>query len=144
MRYLLDTNILSALIRDPHGPVAERIAKHTEADLFTNIVVACELRYGAAKRGSSSLTQRIEQLLATLEVAAIEPGVDAAYARIRNELERLSRPIGANDLLVAAHALAADATLVTHSVDEFRRVHGLEVDDWLGDSEHAAKSTPRP
>ena len=141
MRYLLDTNILSALIRDPHGLVAERLAKHSEADLFTSIVVACELRYGAAKRGSSSLTQRIEQLLTTLEVAALEPGADAAYARIRNELERLGQPIGANDLLIAAHALAADATLVTHNIDEFRRVPGLEVEDWLSDSGHAATSS---
>ena len=134
MRYLLDTNILSALVRDPHGTVAERLAQHAESDLFTSIVVACELRYGAAKRGSAALTQRIDQLLISLEVAALEPGVDEAYARIRSELERQGQPIGANDLLIASLAIAARATLVTHNTNEFERVSGLKVEDWLNQS----------
>jgi tRNA(fMet)-specific endonuclease VapC len=131
VRYLLDTNILSELVRDPHGPVAQRLARHPESDLFTSIVVACELRYSATKRGSAALTRRIELLLASLEVAALEPGVDERHAQVRAELERQGHPIGANDLLIAAHALANDATLVTHNTSEFRRVPGLTVEDWL-------------
>ncbi|MGE0542147.1 MAG: type II toxin-antitoxin system VapC family toxin [Dehalococcoidia bacterium] len=132
VRYLLDTNVLSDVIRDPQGSVAQRLAEHAEADLFTSIIVACELRYGAAKRGSPALTQRIDQLLTSLEVAALEPGIDEAYGRIRADLERQGRPVGANDLLIAAHAVATEAILVTHNVDEFRRISGLKVEDWLG------------
>ena len=93
MRYLLDTNILSDLVRDPQGAVARRLAQHAESDLFTSIIVACELRYGAAKRGSASLSQRIEQLLGSLEVAALEPGVDEVLDEVRRAhvVERVGR-----------------------------------------------------
>lgn len=130
MRYLLDTNVLSQLMRDPHGDVAQHLAQHTEADVFTSIIVACELRYGALKKGSAALTQRVEQLLASLDVTALGPGVDEAYAAIRTDLESRGLPIGANDLLIAAHAIAENATLVTDNTDEFRRITGLAVENW--------------
>jgi tRNA(fMet)-specific endonuclease VapC len=130
MRYLLDTNVLSQLMRDPHGDVAQRVGEHTEADVFTSIIVACELRYGARKKNSAALTQRVEQLLASLEVAALAPGVDEVYASIRTDLESRGLPIGANDVLIAAHALAESATLVTDNPEEFCRVPGLVVENW--------------
>jgi tRNA(fMet)-specific endonuclease VapC len=130
VRYLLDTNALSQLVREPSGSVAKHLVNHAEADLFTSIVVACELRYGARKRGSAALAQRIEQLLKSLEVAALEPGIDEGYARVRTELESRGTPIGANDLLIAAHALAEHATLVTDNTAEFQRVPGLVVENW--------------
>lgn len=130
-RYLLDTNILSNLIRDPRGPVAARLAEVNEAAVFTSIVVACELRYGARKRNVAALTQRVEQLLASVEIASLEPGVDRAYAEIRHALGATGQPIGANDLLIAAHALAQQATLVTDNVAEFERVPGLQLENWV-------------
>ena len=131
-RFLLDTDMLSQLIRAPQGAVARRLVAAGEGNVFTSAVVACELRYGARKRGSQGLTERVEQLLASLEVAALEPGVDRVYAEIRCALESEGRPIGANDLLIAAHALEQEAVLVSGNVGEFRRVKGLEVQDWLG------------
>jgi len=131
-RFLLDTDMLSQLIRAPQGAVARRLVAAGEGNVFTSAVVACELRYGARKKGSQGLTERVEQLLGSLEVAALEPGVDRVYAEIRCALESEGRPIGANDLLIAAHALEQEAVLVSGNVGEFRRVKGLEVQDWLG------------
>ena len=131
-RFLLDTDMLSQLIRAPQGAVARRLVAAGEGNVFTSAVVACELRYEARKKGSQGLTERVEQLLASLEVAALEPGVDRVYAEIRCALESEGRPIGASDLLIAAHALEQEAVLVSGNVGEFRRVKGLDVQDWLG------------
>ncbi len=130
MRYLLDTNVLSHLVRDPQGEVAQRLSQQVEAEVFTSVIVACELRYGARKRGSAVLSGRIAQLLASLDVAALDPTVDEVYASIRAALESRGAPIGANDLLIAAHAISLDATLVTDNTAEFCRVPQLRVENW--------------
>lgn len=132
VRYLLDTNILSDLLRNPRGPAARRLAEAGELTVCTSIVVACELRYGAAKKGSAQLSERIESLLASLEILPLEQGADRRYAEVRSHLDRLGKPIGPNDLLIAAHALALDLTLVTGNVEEFSRVPGLPTENWLG------------
>jgi tRNA(fMet)-specific endonuclease VapC len=130
LRYLLDTNVLSHLVRDPQGEVAQRLSQQVEAEVFTSVIVACELRYGARKRGSAVLSGRIAQLLASLDVAALDPTVDEVYASIRAALESRGAPIGANDLLIAAHAISLDATLVTDNTAEFCRVPQLRVENW--------------
>jgi tRNA(fMet)-specific endonuclease VapC len=130
-RYILDTNILSDLLKHPAGAVRERITVVGEEAVCTSIVVACELRYGAAKKGSPALSTRVDQLLSAIEVLPLDEGVDAKYADIRAALEKAGTPIGANDYLIAAHALAAELTLVTHNVGEFSRVPGLAVENWL-------------
>ena len=132
-RYLLDTNILSDLVRNPRGLVTKRLAVVGEAVVCTSIVVACELRYGVAKKGSAELAGRIEQLLASLEVLPLDRDADRYYAEIRAHVSRTGEPIGANDLLIAAHALALDLILVTDNVDEYSRVPGLFIEDWLTD-----------
>ncbi len=129
-RYLLDTNIVSDLVRDPRGAVARRIARTGDEAVCTSIVVACELRYGAAKKGSPRLTDQLESILQALAVLPLEAGADRHYGEIRAHLERLGRPIGANDLLIAAHARAAGLRLVTRNLDEFSRVPGLKVTNW--------------
>jgi tRNA(fMet)-specific endonuclease VapC len=130
-QYLLDTNILSHLVRQPQGRVAERIAEVGEANVLTSIIVACELRYGAAKRGSRRLTRQIEAILGALTVRPLESDVERVYASIRVTLERKGTPIGAHDLLIAAHARAIDAVCVTDNVAEFKRVPALRVENWL-------------
>ena len=130
-RYLLDTNILSNLLRQPAGPVAERIRSVGEGAICTSVVVACELRYGAAKKGSPALVQRVGRLLAALEVLPLAEDVDERYAEVRTAVERAGAPIGANDLLVAAHTLSLGLTLVTDNVSEFSRVPLLHVENWL-------------
>lgn len=130
-RYLLDTNVVSALVRDPHGPVTRRIARVGEGSVCTSLIVACELRYGAAKKGSARLTQQLELVLEVLPILALEPPVDRRYGELRAELERRGTPIGPNDLLIAAQALALGLVVVTDNVGEFSRVRGLEVKNWL-------------
>ena len=131
MRFLLDTNVLSQLIRDPQGPVAMQLATVGDAQVFTSVVVASELRFGARKKGSTVLTDRVDQLLASIEVAPLEVGVDRLYADIRHALESSGQLIGANDLFIAAHALEQEATLVTDNVAEFQRVPGLHIENWV-------------
>ena len=129
--YLLDTNILSNVIRDPRGACATRIGETPPEQVCTSIVVAAELRFGVWKRGSSTLAHRVEQLLASLTVLPLQPDADRCYGRLRAELEKQGQLIGANDMLIAAHALAVDAVLVTDNTAEFNRVAGLPVENWL-------------
>lgn len=129
--YLLDTNILSDLIKHPSGTVARRIAAIGESVVCTSIVVACELRYGAARKGSPALSGKIGQLLDAIEVLPLEDDSDRKYGEIRSALENAGTPIGANDYLIAAHALSLGCTLVTDNVGEFSRVAGLKVENWL-------------
>lgn len=129
-QYLFDTNILSDLIKRPSSPLADRVVSLERHAFCTSIVVACELRYGAVKRGSRTLTTRVNQLLSRIDVLPLEPEVDAHYAAIRVALERRGQPIGAHDLLIAAHARALGLTLVTANVREFSRVPNLTVENW--------------
>lgn len=132
-RYLLDTNILADLLRHPAGRVAERIVRVGEANVCTSIIVVCELRFGARKKNAARLAQRIEQLFNTLEILPLAPDDDRSYAEVRAGLKRKGRPIGANDLLIAAHALCEHCVLATHNVGEFSRIAGLRVEDWLAE-----------
>jgi tRNA(fMet)-specific endonuclease VapC len=130
-RYLLDTNIISDLIRNPKGRAAKRIAKVGEDNICTSIIVAAELRYGCAKSGSTRLLKAVEDLLGEINVLPFDVPADAEYGAIRSQLEVAGKPIGSNDLLIAAHAYATDATVVTNNVGEFRRIRGLKVENWL-------------
>ena len=89
------------------------------------------MRYGAAKRNSTRLSDRVDRILGTIEVLPLEPDVDRLYGFIRARLERDGTPIGPNDMLIAAHALSMDSILVTDNEREFRRVPGLHVENWL-------------
>lgn len=131
-RYLLDTNILSDLIRNPQGKAAKRIAKAGEDNICTSIVVAAELRYGCAKSGSLRLRKAVEDLLGEMSVLPFEAPADADYGDIRASLETAGTSIGGNNLLIAAHARALGATVVTANVSEFKRVRGLKVENWVG------------
>lgn len=129
--FLLDTNILSDLIRQPDGAVASKIAEVGEEAIATSIIVAGELLYGAQRRGSQRLTSKVEELLTLVPVLPLKDDVDIRYGRLRADLERRGTLIGANDMLIAAHALAIGATLVTDNVREFERVDGLDIVNWL-------------
>jgi tRNA(fMet)-specific endonuclease VapC len=130
-RYMLDTNIISDLIRNPQGRAAKRIAKVGEDNICTSIIVAAELRYGCAKSGSTRLLKAVEDLLGEIEVLPLEVPADTEYGGIRSELEAAGKPIGSNDLLIAAHACAIQATIVTANTDEFKRIRGLSIENWL-------------
>jgi tRNA(fMet)-specific endonuclease VapC len=131
MRYLLDTNIVSDLVRNPQGKVAQQIRKVGEAQVCTSIIVAAELRYGAAKKGSPRLSAQLEAVLGALEVLPFEASADAAYGFLRTQLEQTGRPIGGNDLLIAAQALTLGYAVVTDNEKEFAHVEELRRENRL-------------
>jgi tRNA(fMet)-specific endonuclease VapC len=107
MRYLLDSNILSDLVRHPDGRVAQHIRKVGETQVCTSIIVAAELRYGGVKKRSPRLMADIEGLLRRIEVLPWQPPADEVYAELRAQLESVGRPIGANDLVIRGTCVGA-------------------------------------
>ena len=128
---MLDTNILSDLVRHPQGQVAQHIARVGEGAVCTSIIVAAELRFGATKRQSDRLSAQLEMILGVLDVQPFDAPADAAYGRLRVQLEADGLPIGGNDMLIAAHALATGSVVVTDNRREFERVADLKVEHWL-------------
>ena len=128
---MLDTNIVSELARNPHGPVTRRIAAVGADVICVSIITAAELRYGCAKKGSRKLLAQIEAILDSVQILALDVPADTEYGGIRAELEAAGKPIGPNDLFIAAHAYALQAVLVTANVAEFTRIRGLKVENWL-------------
>jgi tRNA(fMet)-specific endonuclease VapC len=112
-RLLLDTNILSELIKDPHGDVAERVLKAGPDNVCTSIIAAAEVRYGALRKNSVRIRRKAEELLAEIQVLPFDQPADVEYGKLRTALEAAGKPLAANDLLTAAHANALGATVVT-------------------------------
>ena len=130
LAWMLDTNTLSDLIKNPQGSVARRLALVDPDSVCTSIVVACELRFGAQRKASPLLSSKVADLLSCLPVLALDCAVDRHYADIRLTLERAGTPIGSHDLFIAAHARSLGLGVVTHNLREFQRVPGLVVEDW--------------
>ena len=131
MGYLLDTNIVSDLVRNPRGRVQSRLAENGDEQVVTSIIVAAALRYGAARKGSPRLRAQLETVLGALEILSLDPPVDRIYGDLRAGLEAMGKPIGSNDMLIAAHALALGCTLVTDNEREFSQVKQLSIENWL-------------
>jgi len=134
MRYLLDTNIVSDLVRHPQGRVAQHIREVGESRVCTSIIVAAELRYGATKKRSPRLTAQLEAVLGALDVLPFESPADTVYGKLRARLEQAGQPIGGNDLLIAAQALALGHAIVTDNGREFERIDDLPRENWLRDA----------
>ncbi|MDO9198331.1 type II toxin-antitoxin system VapC family toxin [Rhodoferax sp.] len=133
-RYLLDTNILSDMMRTPGGRAAQqfraRLSDDHKAQMCTSVVVQCELLFGLRRRTHPRWQTHYERVLESVDVLPLESDIAAHYAQIRTALELAGTPIGPNDTLIAAHALALGATLVTADA-EFTRVPGLRLENWL-------------
>ena len=130
-RHLLDTNTVSDMVKNPGGRVEARIrSAGGNSAVYTSVIVAAELRFGAAKKSSRLVTQ-LELILGRMMVAPFEPPADRLYGDLRAELERAGTPIGANDLWIAAQALHDGSVLVTDNTREFGRVPGLAIENWL-------------
>jgi len=128
---MLDTNIVSELARNPQGVIARRIAEVGAEAICVSIITAAELRYGCAKKGSPKLMAQIEAILGSIPVLPLDVPADGEYGGIRAELEAAGKPIGPNDLFIAAHAYALGAVIVTANVREFKRIRALRVENWL-------------
>lgn len=130
-RYLLDTNIVSHLIRYPNGPILTRLESILPATACTSIVVSAEIHFGLKKKASGKLMRQARQILSVMDILPLESPVDEHYGEIRAHLNQVGRPIGGNDLFIAAHARSLDMILVTDNIREFSRVPGLKVETWL-------------
>ncbi len=131
MRYLLDTNMVSDLVRNPQGKVAARIAHVGEESVCTSIIVAAELRSGAARKGSARLLAQLLTVLDAFVILPFETPAEVTYGDLRARLEAAGKPIGGNDMLIAAHAVSLGHTIVTDNEREFSRFEGLPVENWL-------------
>jgi tRNA(fMet)-specific endonuclease VapC len=127
---MLDTNIVSEVMRNPTGRAAQRFLAERQS-LCISVFTAAELRFGGIKKGSDQLIGRIDDLLNAVPVLPFAAPGDRFYASTRHYLEVIGRPIGPNDLWIAAHALALDLTLITANIREFSRVPNLRVENWF-------------
>ena len=130
-RYLLDTNIVSDLVRNPQGSVAGHIRSVGEEKIATSLIVEAEIRFGLKKLSNKLAIERIGQILNHIPILPLEGDVSGHYAEIRHSLEKRGLPIGPNDLLIAAHARSLGLVLVTDNVKEFNRVPRLKMENWL-------------
>ena len=128
---LLDTNICIYIINHRPPNVVERFRRYRAGEIGLSSVVAAELAYGVAKRGSARNRAALEMFLAPLEILPFDQDAVWVYGELRSELERLGKPIGALDTMIAAHALALNAMLVTNNVREFAQVPRLQLDNWV-------------
>ncbi|MEA2181695.1 MAG: tRNA(fMet)-specific endonuclease VapC [Solirubrobacteraceae bacterium] len=133
--FCLDTDVLSAVVkRDPPLHLIRRLARTPATEQCTTAITLGELLYGAARRGSSALAERVQNLIQS--AGAVLPFDEPAaqqYGRVRASLERDGRRLAEPDLRIAAIVLSRDATLVTANVGHFARVPGLRVENWLID-----------
>ena len=128
--YLLDTNTVSLALRGRAPIVVDRLRAVQREDVAVSVITAMELRFGIAKNPSTRARAVVEQFLDAIKVLPIDRAVEKPYADIRAALERVGRLIGSLDTIIAAHALAVRAVLITNNVREFRRVRGLRCEDW--------------
>jgi tRNA(fMet)-specific endonuclease VapC len=131
MRYLLDTNICGYIIRE--RPIGLRSKLHemdTGHELALSSVVVAELLYGAKKKNSAKFTKTVHAFIENFTLYDFDKEAARACAEIRTALEQKGQIIGSNDLLIAAHARALGAVLVTNNLKEFQRVEGLRLDNW--------------
>jgi tRNA(fMet)-specific endonuclease VapC len=134
MRYLLDTNVLSEMMKNPQGVVARKIAEVGENSVCTSLLAVAEVRYGIEKSGSKRLAFALSAILRFLKAEAWDTPAELRYASLRVLIEKAGRPSGQLDMLLAAHALALGAVFVTANERHFTQVPGLKVENWLRES----------
>ena len=130
MKYLLDTDICIYILRGQPKKVAERFRRLRPGDVGLSSIALAELAFGAAYGESPRNRERLETFVAPLSVVDFDQEAALAYGQLRADLFRRGTPIGPLDMLIAAHALALDVTLVTNNEREFKRVPGLRVENW--------------
>jgi tRNA(fMet)-specific endonuclease VapC len=131
VKILLDTDICIYAINRKRPEILSRVRDYRIGEVGISSITYAELRFGVenSARVEENL-DRLERFLLPLEIVPFDAEAGRHYGRIRSELKRLGCPIGSNDLLIAAHALALDATLVSNNVREFSRIDGLRVEQW--------------
>ena len=132
MKYLLDTNICIALIRQKPQTLIQQLTSHEPGDVGISSITLAELFHGVEKSAQPEQNMSaLEQFLLPLVLSDFDQNAALAYGKIRAELERKGQLIGSMDMLIAAHAMSLDAIVVTSNLQEFQRVKGLVVEDWV-------------
>ncbi|EIC20326.1 type II toxin-antitoxin system VapC family toxin [Thiorhodovibrio frisius] len=133
MIWMLDTNTCSFVIRRRPASVKERFEQVGDQNLAISVIVLAEMRFGAELHPtrSEAILEDIEDFRRRLRVLPWSEAAARCYASLRVHLQRSGTPIGNMDLLIAAHAVAEDAVLVTNNTGEFKRVSELRLEDWL-------------
>ncbi|WP_298606883.1 type II toxin-antitoxin system VapC family toxin [uncultured Thiothrix sp.] len=131
MKYLLDTNTCIYVINHRPVQVFERFRQYRLGELAISSITASELAFGVEKSGSERNKQALNKFLAPLEVCPYNDQAIWHYAKLRHALQASGKTIGSLDMLIAAHALALDAVLVTNNLKEFERVAGLRLENWV-------------
>ena len=134
MTYLLDTNILIYLIKNQPPAVAEHVNRLLPEDyLAMSFISYAELLMGAERSSQRErVIQRLQRLRQEIRVLYPDnPAICQHYAEQFTSLKMAGTPIGANDLWIACHALAENATLVTNNTREFQRIAGLRLENWV-------------
>jgi len=135
MKYLLDTNICIALIRQKPAALIQRLTSLQPGDAGISSITLAELFHGVEKSARPEQNMSaLEQFLLPLDLADFDQDAALAYGKIRADLERSGQIIGSMDILIAAHAVSLDAIMVTNNVREFQRVKGLFVEDWISET----------
>ncbi|MBK6729387.1 MAG: type II toxin-antitoxin system VapC family toxin [Xanthomonadales bacterium] len=135
MRFLLDTNICIYIQRHKPAEVLARFRKLRQGEAGISAITHGELLFGAMKsRQRERVLAEIAELILWVPALVLPEGASLHYATLRAEAEAAGKPIGGNDLWIAAHALASELTLVTNNEREFKRVPGLRVQNWVNPS----------
>jgi tRNA(fMet)-specific endonuclease VapC len=131
LKYFLDTNVCIDYLTGRYPSVVAKIQESSPEDIRLSAVVVAELRYGADRSERPRANHgRVDTLVEEIECLDFDVKAAAAYGRLRARLEEGGKLIGPNDMLIAAHALSLEIVLVTDNVGEFRRVKGLELENW--------------
>jgi tRNA(fMet)-specific endonuclease VapC len=129
--YLLDTNILTDMARNPFGPCAHQLQNVGSDNVFTSVIAASEIQFGIEKFRAFRLLRQMERILETIEIRPLPIEVISTYSIMRADLEQRGLPVSANDMWIAAHAIAEDAVLVSNNLREFSRIQNLKVENWM-------------
>jgi len=132
MKLMLDTNICIYIIKQQPEAVLRRFLEYQVGDIGISSITLSELRYGVAKsKHREKNSNALDEFLIPLEILPFDEDAALAYGEIRSSLEIAGTPIGAMDLLIAAHAVSQGVTLITNNLRKFSRVSGLAVVDWV-------------
>jgi tRNA(fMet)-specific endonuclease VapC len=131
LRYMLDTDICSYVMKRSHDALLRHLQKVPVSDVCVSVVTKCELLYGVEVSPRRQQDEAaLNAFLNYVELLDFPDNASSHYAQIRAQLKKSGKMIGANDLFIAAHARSLGLTLVTHNTQEFRRVHKLAIEDW--------------
>ena len=132
MKYLLDTNIISYLMRGTYPSLAEKIFTMQPSDMAISSVTLFELQYGAEKKHwGDTLRNRMWQFLSPFTILPFDASDAISAGNIRAYLTNHGQPIGGYDVMIAAQGMARNLVVVTHNTGEFERIPGIQLEDWV-------------